>query len=454
VGVICFLIKNNLDRLVGLHYLGTQSIFFNYWLPLGKAARLTHLTSPELRYLATLLVVAIPFIWIGVAMTVRRLRDAGQPVWLVVMFFLPFVNLLFFAALCFLPSRPVATENEATPWPGPRALDGIVPRSELGSAALSVLVTALIGLAFVGLGTSAIGAYGWSLFVALPFCLGLFAVLLHSYHGPRDVRTCLSVALLPVGLLGLLLLAVAIEGLVCLMMAAPLAFGLALLGGLLGYGIQASCWTAHGTPLMLSVVLFVMPAAFGVENAAQLVPPTFVVRSSIDVLAPPERVWKQVIAFAEIPPPTEILFRSGIAYPIRAEISGRGPGALRRCIFSTGAFLEPIEIWDEPHLLRFGVSASPAPLNELTPYGHIEPPHLHGYFVSEEGQFLLTSLPDGGTRVEGTTRYRNAMWPAAYWHLWSDYIIHRIHLRVLNHIKQAAESSSSGTSLSGFGGGG
>jgi hypothetical protein len=31
------------------------------------------------------------------------------------------------------------------------------------------------------------------------------------------------------------------------------------------------------------------------------------------------------------------------------------------------------------------------------------------------------------------------MWPAVYWHIWSDYIIHRIHLRVLNHIKQAAE---------------
>jgi uncharacterized membrane protein YhaH (DUF805 family) len=444
VGVVCFLIKNNLDRLVGLHYLGTQSILFNYWLPLGKAARLTQLSSTEMRYLTTLLVVAIPFIWIGVAMTVRRLRDAGQPVWLVVLFFLPFVNLLFFAALCFLPSRPVATEKEATPWPGPRALDGILPRSELGSAALSVLVTALIGLAFVGLGTSAIGAYGWSLFVALPFCLGLFAVLLHSYHGPRDLRTCLSVALLPVGLLGLLLLAVAIEGLVCLMMAAPLALGLALLGGLLGYGIQASHWRAHGTPLMLSVVLFVMPAAFGVENAAQLVAPTFVVRSSIDVQAPPERVWKQVIAFAEIPPPTEILFRSGIAYPIRAEITGHGPGAMRRCIFSTGAFLEPIEIWDAPRLLKFGVTASPGPLNELTPFGHIEPRHLHGYFVSEEGQFLLTALPGGGTRLEGTTRYRNAMWPAAYWHIWSDYIIHRIHMRVLEHIKGQAEASSAG----------
>jgi hypothetical protein len=276
--------------------------------------------------------------------------------------------------------------------------------------------------------------------VALPFCLGLFAVLLHSYHGPRGLGTCVGVALLPVGILGMALLAMAIEGLICLLMAAPLALVLAALGGVLGYGIQAGYWTAKGSPLVLSVVLLLMPGFFGVEHVAQLKAPEFVVRTSIEVQAPPETVWNQVVAFAEIPPPTEMLFQAGIAYPIRAEITGRGVGAIRHCVFSTGAFVEPIEIWDEPRLLKFGVTASPPPLEEMTPYGHIEPRHLRGYFGSEDGQFVLTALPGGGTRLEGTTRYQNAMWPAAYWHVWSDYVIHRIHLRVLRHIKGAAES--------------
>jgi hypothetical protein len=153
-------------------------------------------------------------------------------------------------------------------------------------------------------------------------------------------------------------------------------------------------------------------------------------------------VWQQVVAFAEIPPPTELLFRSGIAYPIRAEISGRGVGAVRRCMFSTGPFVEPVKVWDEPRLLKFGVTSNPAPLNELTPYGHIEARHLHGYFVSQEGQFMLTVLPNGATRLEGTTWYRNAIWPSLYWRIWSDYIIHRIHLRVLVHIKNEAESNT------------
>ena len=51
--------------------------------------------------------------------------------------------------------------------------------------------------------------------------------------------------------------------------------------------------------------------------------------------------------------PDEWLFQTGLAYPVRAEIQGRGVGRVRTCEFSTGPFVEPIEVWDEPRLLRF-----------------------------------------------------------------------------------------------------
>ena len=81
-------------------------------------------------------------------------------------------------------------------------LDRFIPRSKVGSAALSIAVTTLLGLGFVLMGTLVIGAYGWGLFVALPFCLGMFSVLLYSYHEPREWIDCLAVALLPVALVG------------------------------------------------------------------------------------------------------------------------------------------------------------------------------------------------------------------------------------------------------------
>ncbi len=443
VGLIGVAIKHNLDRLIALAFFPNSLAFLNYWAPLGKAARLNHLTNNEVKFLATLLLFSIPFLWVGVAMTVQRLRDAGQPVWLVVLFFFPVINVLFFLALCALPPRERAVESEGAPWPAQSGFSEEIPSSPLGSAVLSIFLTSVLGLVFLGLATLVVGAYGWGLFVALPFCLGMFSVLLYSYHSPRDWWTCLNVALLPVGILGIALILLAMEGVICVLMAAPFALGLSALGGMLGYTIQARHWRPKQTPAMLSIVILMIPASFGIEHAAALQSPTFEVRTAIEVNAPPEKVWNQVVAFAEIPPPTELLFRAGIAYPIRAEISGHGVSAVRHCIFSTGPFAEPIEVWDEPRLLKFGVTANPAPLSELSPYGNIQPPHLHGYFVSKQGQFLLTALPGGRTRLEGATWYQHTMWPAAYWHLWSDYIIHRIHLRVLQHIREVAEEKGS-----------
>ena len=104
VGFIGFAIKNNLDRYVARYYLPQPHGFFDYWAPLGKAARLSQLSYAEKQFLFTLLALSLPFIWIGVVITIRRLRDADQPLWLVCLFFLPFVNLVFFLTLCFLPS--------------------------------------------------------------------------------------------------------------------------------------------------------------------------------------------------------------------------------------------------------------------------------------------------------------------------------------------------------------
>ena len=40
----------------------------------------------------------------------------------------------------------------------------------------------------------------------------------------------------------------------------------------------------------------------------------------VEIDAPPQVVWKVVLAFPELPPPQEWLFRAGISCPLRAEI--------------------------------------------------------------------------------------------------------------------------------------
>ena len=80
----------------------------------------------------------------------------------------------------------------------------------------------------------------------------------------------------------------------------------------------------------------------------------------------------------------------------------------------------------------------PTPMKELSIWD-INAPHLHDYFVSKQGQFKLTQLANGNTLVEGTTWYYNDIKPAFYWQIWSDPIIHKIHNRVLEHIKINSE---------------
>ena len=159
--------------------------------------------------------------------------------------------------------------------------------------------------------------------------------------------------------------------------------------------------------------------------------------------SPPEQVWKHIVTFSELPEPQEWFFRAGLAYPKLAHIEGTGVGATRYCEFSTGPVVEPIEVWNEPRLLRFRVTENPAPMNEWSPYAQVLSKHLHGYLISKQGQFRLTQLASNRTLLEGTTWYQHGLWPAEYWRWWSDAIIHRIHLRVLNHIRTLAEKDAS-----------
>jgi hypothetical protein len=437
IGCFGFAIKHNLDRFVAAFFFNRPWDLLNYWFPVREVIGVTQLPHEEQVFLATMVAIALPFVWVGVSLTMQRLRSAGLPDYLIALFFIPFVNLPFFLILSLVPERAEHASSSTQPH---SILGRVIPESAPGSAAISLLITVPVGLGFCYLGTHEFVRYGWGLFVAIPFTMGFGAVLLYGLQRPRSFGACMGVASLSVALLGAGLLGLAVEGVACLIMALPLALPLALIGGACGYVVQKRhCPPQKDAPIYLSALLLLVPGVQGIEHLIAAPAPVFMVRSALDINAPPEKVWKEVVAFTQIPEPTEWIFRAGIAYPIRAEMIGAGPGAERHCVFSTGAFVEPIQVWDEPHLLKFSVTSNPPPMEEWTPYSHIEPPHLHGYLESEGGQFRLTPLPNGGTRLEGTTWYHHGLWPTTYWRVWSDAIIHQIHMRVLRHIRDEAE---------------
>jgi len=438
-GVALALVKFNVDRVVARATTGRAFWPIHYWFPGDFFGLLPVEGDDRARALLPMALIALPFVASGIALTLRRTRSVRLPPASVLLFFVPVVNLIFFAILSAMPSTAGDGAEPASMRRGRWAR--WIPESALGSAVVAIGIVNLFGSALAVLSTTGMRSYGWGLFLGLPFFLGLTAAVIHGYHRPRSLTSCLMVGWLAVFLLAALLVGIAVEGVICVLMAAPIAFTLATLGATVGHVIQHRRPGAGDADVVLPTIALLLPALFGLERWIDAEPPTIVVRSSVEVDAPPEAVWEHVVAFAELPPPTELLFRAGVAYPLRAEMHGTGPGAVRRCVFSTGAFVEPIEIWNPPRRLEFGVSAQPPSMRELSPYPDLAPPHLEHFLASQRGRFLLEPLPGGRTRLEGTTWYTNRMWPSAYWRLWSDEVIHRIHLRVLRHIRDRAESA-------------
>lgn len=433
-------VKYVLDHAIAA-FFHTQWTWLSYFAPLSALRPLT--PGQERAFLFTLLTVALPFIAAGVVLTVRRLREMGWPLWLVALFFLPTLNLLLFVFLGLIPAKPAEpprNQADAPDWSLLGRFTGIA--NPIGSACVAIVLTVLFGTVLAGIATVFFKSYGWGVFVALPFCLGMFAALFHGMSEPRSWAACAGVALLAMFFCGVALIAVALEGALCILMAAPLALPVVVLGATAGYFVQSARWNRLlGTTRLYAIAWVALPLAFLGEHATPP-PPLIAVTSSVVIAASPRTVWRHVVTFSELPPPRELIFRSGIAYPVRAVIQGEGVGAVRHCEFSTGPFIEPITTWDEPRRLAFDVTAQPHPMRELSPYRAIDPPHLRGFFQSRRGQFLLVAQPHGTTRLEGTTWYDQNLWPNRYWRVWSDYLVHRIHGRVLEHIKHEAEADA------------
>jgi len=434
--IVLFILKYNLDRLLVYGLFNRDWSLLAYFLqPYPRVEGLSPAKSPK--EFALLLAASLPFLWMGVVLCVKRLRHARLPLWLAVLFVVPVLKWFLFVALGLVPGRS-GLESE-----GAGKSLSWVPESKLASAAVAMALSVMLAAAAAALSTLVLHEYGWGLFAGVPFAMGFLAAILHGAGARRTSAESVGVAMLAVSLTGGVLLAVALEGVICILMAAPLAFLLAGMGALVGHGIQDARWRRRQAHLCC-VPLLAVPLMLGTDALRPEPPPLLKVVTGLEVNAPVERVWQHVVEFSELPAPTEAIFRLGIAYPVRAEITGRGPGAIRHCVFCTGPFVEPIEIWDQPHLLRFSVTSNPSPMREWTPYREIHPPHLTGFLVSKRGQFRLTPLPDGRTYLEGTTWYQHGLWPASYWQLWSDQIIHTIHLRVLRHVKAISEISEAG----------
>ncbi|MEI8368907.1 MAG: hypothetical protein WCJ31_10800 [Planctomycetia bacterium] len=387
-------------------------------------------SAPE--WLGLFLVLwTVPFVWIALSMSVRRAYSAGSSPWLGALVLVPPVNLVVMACLAIAPDKPaLSVERPAATAKAPRR----VTLTALGCGLAVGIMAILVGI-------YGFGEYGVVVFLVTPVMMGMATGFVYNRPVVRSTGATVNIAVLVTLLAAGVLLLLAFEGMICLIMAAPIVLPMTIVGAILGKWM-AECTTA-GSGQMVGMILAV-PFLCGAEALTRQIPER-VVLTTVEVAAPPEVVWKRIVEFPDLPAPTDWFFRCGIACPMRARIEGSGVGAVRHCEFSTGDFVEPITVWEEPVRLAFDVVGQPDPMVELTPWRHVHPPHLEDRSLeSQRGEFRLVDLGGGRTRLEGRTWYTFDMHPQIYWTLWSDFSIHRIHRRVLDHIRTLAEADAAG----------
>jgi uncharacterized membrane protein YhaH (DUF805 family) len=409
-------------------WLGTGRIWtvLDYLRPVQTLATRQLLMAPDW-LVPAMTIWMLPFLWVGISMSMRRALDAGWSAWSALLFFVPGVNYAFMLAMSVFPTNVRQDYEPAKPRPYERRL----PR-----ALLSMAVGTGLGLGMLLLSVWGFRRYGAALFFGTPFVVGALTAFLFNRVYAASLRETQGIVAMTLAIIGGIAMVAAQEGGVCIAMAAPLAIGIGAMGAVLGRWIATSgASSVQGA----TMALIILPGAAALERDPAVLA-LREVKSSIVIDAPADVVWRSVIAFSPLPEPNEFVFRLGIAYPKAAEIRGTGVGAVRRCVFSTGPFVEPITVWEPGRRLGFDVAQQPPPMQEWSPYADLAPPHLEGYFKARRGEFRLISLAGGRTRLDGSTWYEMKLRPEGYWDLFADALVHRIHQRVLRHIKRIAET--------------
>ncbi len=266
-GTILTILKYAIDFAVAAHFGETWRVW-NYFFP-SVDVSLFELGNRQPKLYAILWAIAIPFFWVGIALTLRRLRDAGYRAGWIFLFFVPVANLLLFL------------------W---------------RSAVFGVAIAVTLGFALALLGSQVLVLYGWGLFLGVPFLTGFVASWFLNVKTTHSLLKTITVSAVTPLLIGLALLSLGREGLICLVMAVPLALPFSIAGGLVARSIVQR-HSSMAAPPTFAACVAILPLMMLAEHAARFEPAVNKVTTSITIDAPVSVVWKNVVTFPPMAPP-------------------------------------------------------------------------------------------------------------------------------------------------------
>lgn len=315
--------------------------------------------------------------------------------------------------------------------------ESLPEKANLKQRLVSVLVSNVVVAELVWLATlthlSSMD-YSWGFFVLVPLVIGTMSTLILGWKQDRPTSEIWKLS----GISSLAALIVAMvfagEGAICACMTAPIYFVLLVFGSWIGHRLLRMRWGVQDRPRLMASVLLVAPLAMIAGGTGQAAFDFRRVETTMTIDAPPEKIWPLLQNLPNIPSPRFWMFKAGVAHPVEV----RTEGGRRFCVLSTGAMPERITEYEPNRTLEFEVLETPPTMVEINPIRKSSPAHLTGYFQCLRGRFVLTPLPGGRTRLTGTSWTRCRFGPNWYWGLWTDTIVHQVHVEVMNEIARRA----------------
>ena len=314
----------------------------------------------------------------------------------------------------------------------------------------SWILTAISSLGYMGIlwllyAEKATQEYVQIMCVSYLFLVPMVTGALINYFAPKEERgrasnlvwrpTMYSIIALCLSLI------LKIEGIICVLMAAPVILIMSGLGAVLFHTISRTMDERLERRSMMTLLL--LPVILGpIEGSFEPATLGAVTESLMEIAAPLDTVWKNIIRVRKIEKdeiPMSLSTFMGFPDPVEATLSHEGIGGVRRASFKGNVvFTETIDEWEDKRKLSFTIVANTAEIPPTTMDEHM----IVGgkYFNVLRGTYEIEDLGNGRCLLKLTSNHVATTHLNTYADLWGRILMQDIQTRILKVIRKRCES--------------
>lgn len=283
------------------------------------------------------------------------------------------------------------------------------------------------------------GLVSFSFLLILPAAICAFVAYVADPFAERSKSAYMRIPLWLLGAVVVLSLFVLREGVICVILLAPLWLISGIVGTSITYALRRRA-DPDGR-LYCSALILLPLLATQVEPYIPLPTMTAVVSRSIIVNAPPARIWPLLLGIPDVRPGEGRWTLSqdliGIPKPVGAHLVGQGIGADRYARWEQDVrFRERITQWEPGRAIAWRFI-----FDDIAGWAYTDR-HLmpnSAYFRVTTGGYRMEPIGDGRTRVVIHTTYRVTTPVNGYSRLWGELFLGDVENNLLSLVKQRAE---------------